>query len=702
MVAPSASRFDRASLRIAVLVPGLMLLAGGTLVWMGHAALSQRVEETMRDRVVDQAASIARAAEDCLEQAPPLLAFVRNHALVQPQADPPSFTALGAALMRHRPGISYISLSYADGSFLGVYVDHERDGVVRLNQSWIEPDGTTTQRYHDIVGNAGLVPAETFRDVKYDPRTRPFFAPAVAAKQPVWTPPYSFFNRSETGITCAEAIRDPITGELIAVATVDFDLATLSDVLRTVVATGTPGSAAFVFTAAGEVLAGSDATSSDLDLADRRAAFAALIPRLPKNGDLRFFDLSTGGMPALAGVRRIAATAGHEWFAGIEAPRDAFVATANQHLRRQMWVALTALSFAVGVAALLARYLARQQRLTREANAAAESAERRLQAMGSYTLLHQLGSGGMGTVWKAEHQMLARPAALKLINFAHLGYGDSERARAQERFEREAKATARLRSRNTVTLYDYGVAADGSFYYAMELLDGLDLDRLVTEYRAQPAGRVIDLMIQICNSLAEAHAQGLVHRDIKPANIYLCRLGTEVDVVKVLDFGLVTERARANARASDRGVVRGTPAFMAPEQAQSRPVDGRADLYALGCVAYWLLTGRTVFDNEDPMTAMLDHITVAPTPIASLVPAIPEGLATIVMRLLAKDPAQRPADAAAVIEALRSAAVPVDQAWGPDRAEAWWKMNRPSSAPETDELPLPAARRTMVPAAIQK
>ncbi|HYE05936.1 MAG TPA: serine/threonine-protein kinase, partial [Planctomycetota bacterium] len=364
-------------------------------------------------------------------------------------------------------------------------------------------------------------------------------------------------------------------------------------------------------------------------------------------------------------------------------------------------VALSALSVAVAVAAVLARYLSRQQRLTRAANAAAESAERRLQAMGSYTLLHQLGSGGMGTVWKAEHQMLARPAALKLINFATLGYGDGERAQAQERFEREAKATARLRSRNTVTLYDYGVAADGSFYYAMELLDGLDLDRLVTEFGAQGAGRVVPILIQICNSLAEAHAQGLVHRDIKPANIYLCRLGTEVDVVKVLDFGLVTERTRPDARASGPGVVRGTPAFMAPEQAQSRAIDGRTDLYAVGCVAYWLLTGRTVFDDNDPMAAMVDHITLAPTPIASRVPSLPDGLATIVMTLLAKDPAQRPADAGAVIDALHAVRLPADQAWRPDAANAWWAKHRPVSAkPDTDDLVVPTVHRTVMPVSI--
>ncbi|HYE06065.1 MAG TPA: hypothetical protein VEL07_11180, partial [Planctomycetota bacterium] len=325
-IEPSGARLAASSLRMAILVPILMLLAGGTLVWMGHAALAQRVEDNIRERVVDQTASIARAAEDSLQQAQPLLGFVRNHALAQPTPDPESFTALGAALMRHRPGISYISLSYTDGSFLGVFVDHARDDVVRLNHSWIEPDGTTTQRFSDIVGNAGLVPAETIRDAGYDPRTRPFFAPAVAAKTPVWTPPYRFFNRSETGITCAEAIRDPITGDLVAVATVDFDLATLSEVMRAVVATGTPGSTAFVFTTAGEILASSDPSRGEHGFDARCGAFAALIPQLPRNGDIRFFDLTTEGVPALAGVRRIAVTSGHEWYAGIEAPRDAFIA----------------------------------------------------------------------------------------------------------------------------------------------------------------------------------------------------------------------------------------------------------------------------------------------------------------------------------------------------------------------------------------
>ena len=235
---------------------------------------------------------------------------------------------------------------------------------------------------------------------------------------------------------------------------------------------------------------------------------------------------------------------------------------------------------------------------------------KRARELGSYRLEEKLGAGGMGEVWRARHRMLARPAAIKLIRpVAGNGYAEASRE-AVRRFEREAQVIARLRSPHTVELFDFGIADDGAFYYVMELLDGLDADSLLRRFGPVPPERAIFLLRQICHSLSEAQSCGLVHRDIKPANIFLCRYGEEYDFVKVLDFGIVG-RVRDSGDTSPvhtgENTLTGTPAFMAPEQAMGAEVDGRADIYATGCVAYWLLTGQHVFTAEHPMGLLLQH-----------------------------------------------------------------------------------------------
>ncbi|NUO51130.1 MAG: serine/threonine protein kinase, partial [Polyangiaceae bacterium] len=225
--------------------------------------------------------------------------------------------------------------------------------------------------------------------------------------------------------------------------------------------------------------------------------------------------------------------------------------------------------------------------------------------MGSYRLVALLGKGGMGEVWRGEHDLLARPAAIKLIR------PNEGRASTHElkRFEREAQATATLRSPHTIQLYDFGVAEGGTFYYVMELLDGVDLDRLVRETGPMPAARVIHVMRQVCKSLNEAHSLGLVHRDVKPANIFLCRYAEEQDFVKVLDFGLVKSVDKGETKAepgmTNANAVLGTPTYMAPEMVLGGTVDARADIYALGCVAYWLLTGRLVFEADSVVKVLV-------------------------------------------------------------------------------------------------
>jgi hypothetical protein len=307
---------------------------------------------------------------------------------------------------------------------------------------------------------------------------------------------------------------------------------------------------------------------------------------------------------------------------------------------------------------------------------------RRARELGSYHLEEKLGQGGMGEVWRARHRMLARPAAIKLIRPSAGGNGHAVISEeAVRRFEREAQVIARLRSPHTVELFDFGRASDGAFYYVMELLDGLDADSLLRRFGPVPAERAIYLLRQVCHSLSEAQSCGLVHRDIKPANIFLCRYGEECDFVKVLDFGIVRtvpDPGDMNPLHTRENAVHGTPAFIAPEQAMGTGLDGRADIYAIGCVAYWLLTGKLVFTAESSMAMLVQHARTPPTPPSARTHLpIPKGLEDLVMSCLEKDPANRPQSAREL--SLRLAEVESTSVWTQDRAQEWWATHQPAT-----------------------
>ena len=307
----------------------------------------------------------------------------------------------------------------------------------------------------------------------------------------------------------------------------------------------------------------------------------------------------------------------------------------------------------------------------------------RAQEVGQYRLTEKLGEGGMGEVWRAEHQLLARPAAIKLIRPQALGVSTGEAERAILRFEREARATAALRNFHTITIYDFGVNDEGAFYYVMELLDGVDLDTMVKEHGPLDAARAIDFLRQACRSLGEAHRSGLVHRDVKPANLFSCRIDDRVDWIKVLDFGLVKGDVLASpdvSRLTQIGTFAGTPAYLAPEMLTGNDaVDGRADLYSLGCVAYWLLTGQNVFEANTPLGIAIDHAKSTPTPPSQRTElAIPTALEELVLRCLAKDPAQRPSSAEQLEREL--AALAQQHPWSEAMATRWWERHRPVKA----------------------
>ena len=306
---------------------------------------------------------------------------------------------------------------------------------------------------------------------------------------------------------------------------------------------------------------------------------------------------------------------------------------------------------------------------------------KRARDLGSYHLEEKLGQGGMGEVWRARHRLLARPAAIKLMRAPSQG---GTRAGLSEdwvrRFEREAQVIASLRSPHTVDLFDFGIAEDGSFYYVMELLEGLDTDKLVRRFGPLPAPRVIHLIRQICHSLSEAESHGLVHRDIKPANIFLCRYGEDYDFVKVLDFGIVKAIQDPPGPVMEQNLtgdnaLHGTPAFMAPEQILGSEVDARADIYATGCVAYWLLTGHQVFEAPSPMGLLVHHTQSPPqAPSTRTELPVPPELDAIVLACLAKDPAERPQSARELANIL--AGLPVADEWDDTKARDWWEKVR--------------------------
>ena len=285
----------------------------------------------------------------------------------------------------------------------------------------------------------------------------------------------------------------------------------------------------------------------------------------------------------------------------------------------------------------------------------------------------------MGEVYKASHRMLARPAAIKLIRQEMLGRKDAAgAARVIARFRREAEAAAHLRSPHTVDLYDFGVTEDHTLYLVMEFLEGIDLESLVQQHGPIPASRVIHVLRQVCDSLEEAHARGLVHRDIKPANIHLGRVGHREDFVKVLDFGLVKTAAidAESSLATIEGVIVGTPAYMAPEMALGADVDGRTDLYALGCVAYFLLTGEDVFTGDTTLKMITQHLQAVPVPPSARTELpIPAALEQLVLACIAKKPEDRPQTARQLAQSLDAI---VGMTWSEEEARHWWSAHHPA------------------------
>lgn len=305
--------------------------------------------------------------------------------------------------------------------------------------------------------------------------------------------------------------------------------------------------------------------------------------------------------------------------------------------------------------------------------------------LGSYRLMRKIGQGGMGEVWEARHHTLARDAAVKVVRAVSLrAVSGNDLQIAKERFRREAAIIASLRSPHTVQLYDFGSTLDQSFYYVMELLPGMDLQQMVHRFGPLPPGRAIHFLRQACRSLAEAHKAGIVHRDIKPSNLFASRLGVEADFLKVLDFGLARRDTPDMQQLTAAGSLPGTPAYLAPELLRGPGgADARVDIYALGCVGYYLITGSPVFEGTNLIAVALAHLEEAPCPPSLRTDRhIPADLEQVLLRCLAKDPGERYQSAGELADALAACGSAAD--WTEQRAQEWWDLHGESRQASTE------------------
>ncbi len=711
-------------LGVLITLPLLVVAVGVGIMLVGRDATRSATHSMARHQLSEQAKSVQADVAFALDQADPLMKLVR--VLADRQRPVEDVLVRLHDLMAGRPGVAFLSISFPDGTFRGAQLTPDKK--IEVQESTVLP---AIARWY-VVSNGVLQPART-EPHNYDPRTRGFYKLATTQKARAWTEPYTFFKSHETGITCTEPVYDA-AGEVRAVLTVDFHVGALSsfvarpalDEARTLVYTGDgtilayPAADTLGLPDSDKVLRAADLKDPALD-----ALFAAQKARSPDA--LRFLELNATDGEYLASVAPIGGKR-----AGIAVPLDWYVATVvpsrtllgpTRKLERSSILASAgALGIAVGLALVLAWNLLRMRRQVVTAREEARSAQQRAKELGSYRLVAKLGAGGMGEVWRAEHRLLARSAAIKLIRPEVMFAEAADEVR--ERFRREAQVLASMKSRHTIAIFDYGVTNEGTFFYVMELLDGLDLEQLIVRYGAQPSARVIDMLAQACQSLAEAHDAGLYHRDIKPPNLYLCRAADEVDIIKLLDFGIVqtvsempdaakvvmlsvkapvhdsspslrdSSPSLETPKLTQMGAMLGTPGFMAPEQILGMQIDGRADLYALGCVAWWLLAGGEVFSRKGGEQKVLHrHIYDELPNLRSVVRGwLPPELEEIVYAMLAKEADQRPVDARELARALRAIKIPDDYVWTQERAQAWWR----AYTPPAPTMPLPSAEQQVI------
>lgn len=708
-----AVRFGRAlasPLGVLITLPLLVVAVGVGIMLVGRDATQGATHSMARHQLAEQAKSVQADVAFALDQADPLMKLVRVLADRQRPLD--DVLVRLHDLIAGRPGVAFLSISFPDGTFRGAQLTPER--TIEVQESTVQP---AVAKWYSV--NAGALQHVRTEPHDYDPRTRGFYKLAVSTRARAWTEPYTFFKSHETGITCTEPVYDA-AGELRAVLTVDFHVGALSsfvarpalDQARTVVYTG--AGTILAYPAADKIeLPASDKLLRAPDLKDPALDTLFAAQKTGSADALRFVELAASDGEYLASVapiggKRAGIAVPLDWYVATVVPSRTLLGPTKKLLRSSILASAGALGIAVGLALVLAWNLVRMRRQVVSAREEARTAQARARELGSYRLVAKLGAGGMGEVWRAEHRLLARSAAIKLIRPEVMQPDAADEVR--ERFRREAQVLASMKSRHTIAIFDYGVTNDGTFFYVMELLDGLDLEQLVVRYGAQPSARVIEILAQACSSLAEAHDAGLYHRDIKPPNLYLCRAADEVDIIKLLDFGIVQsvnempQPARVvmpfeplpresspvldTPKLTQIGAMLGTPGFMPPEQILGMQIDGRADLYALGCVGWWLLAGGEVFSRKGGEQKVLHRHIYDELPNLShhVRGWLPRELEEIIYAMLAKDANQRPLDARELARALRAIKIPEEYLWTQGRAQAWWR----AYTPPAPTLPVPS------------
>ncbi len=700
-----------------IIVPALVMAVGVVVLLLGRKATRDSAETMARHQLIAQAAEVQHDVAFALDQSDPMLASMRL--LAEPAIATPDAVARLRDVVVGRPGIANATIVFPIGVMWGTYVDRDTNKLM-VHETRVSEQSRTNFGFN----KNGTAEVESTVKSTYDPRTRPQYELALKTKTRNWLPPRTFSSSHKTGLTVTEPVY-AADGTLTAVLTLDFDVAELSKFIRR---PPLAGARTVMFTPGGTILAYPSVAIPETAIKEERllryqdftdpaldALFAAIGSSTLTEQRFMRLEASDGAYlasVAVVGGNRANSSAPMDWYLATLVPEHTLFGATRRFGRATIITSAAALAIALGVALMFAWNLVRMRRAVGVARAAAKSAEDRARELGSYRLVERLGQGGMGEVWRAEHQLLARQAAIKLVRREVLV--DPRHAQlVHERFRREAQTLASLRSRHTIELYDYGVTSDDSFFFVMELLDGVDLAQLVRTHGPQPSARVISIIAQACGSLAEAHDAGLLHRDIKPANLFLCRAADEVDIVKLLDFGIVhnisepleaavvalptplsppttgTSFPISTDRLTSEGAVIGTPGYIPPEQAVGAPLDARGDLYALGCVAWMLLVGDEVYPQRSGDETVHAHVT---EPIPSLRDKVrgwlPNELEEVIVMCLAKSPNDRPASARVLADMLYAIAIPEEHAWSKAKSVAWWASltKLATSAPEASTV----------------
>lgn len=554
------------------------------------------------------------------------------------------------------------------------FVVIKKDGEFVVRQVSAGSDEAVWQRWVD-----GEVVEEWTRQQTMPPTQRPWFQGAMAndPATPHWTSLYKFLTTKEPGISVS--MHWPSDADDALVAAFNITLADISEFTtrrrpssnglmvvfdREKQVLGLPAGDRFADRA--DMLSAVLSPLEELGEPALTAAVEAWEQRERSSGVFKY--RTPDGTAWWAGIQKITLNDKHWVWSTVLIPNSDFLGSLA--IIRNIVLAGIAVA---GVLIAASVFGFSMRAIRRQMKAAVDRVERKL---GQYHLQEKLGAGGNGAVYRARHALLRRPTAVKLMNpeFARS-------AAARDRFEHEVQITSSLSHPNTVAIYDYGQTPDGTLYYVMELLNGRTLEQLVRSAGPLSAARTIHILQQIAGSLAEAHGMGLIHRDIKPSNVILCERGGLFDVVKVMDFGLVKEIAQTDGNLTHANVLIGTPLFMAPEIiSQPGAASPQSDLYALGAVGYFLVTGRNVFEGSGAVEICAKHLSDEPVPPSQRSGLeVPSDLEALILDCLAKDPAQRPVDAAEV--ASRLAACEDAQGWTQADARTWWQTHAAASSP---------------------